>query len=157
LKYGTPLFQKLDNGGNLDAQSMREVLSAHCVIPLNSPPYYPRYNGTMEHAQNELQREVERIVAAEGISTEEGFVVALHRATNSLTRESPSFTERPPASIARGRFRLNIPNNKERRRNVGSKPLRWTSRRIRLAMTSIYGSVKHGASLLKHGSSSSVS
>lgn len=86
-KYGAPLFQKRDNGGNLNAQIMREVLSAHCVVPLNSPPYYPRYNGTMEHAQNELQDEVERIVAAEGISTDEGFVGALHRATYGLNHK----------------------------------------------------------------------
>ena len=86
-KYGAPRFQKRDNGGNLNAPTMREILSDGCVVPLNSPPYYPRYNGTMENAQCELRNELDRLIAEESIVTGEGFIGAVHRATNSLNHK----------------------------------------------------------------------
>lgn len=86
-KYGAPLFQKRDNGSNLNDATMREVLSEYCVIPLNSPAYYPRYNGTMENAQGELRRELDKLIAQEAITTEEGFIGAVHRALHSLNHK----------------------------------------------------------------------
>jgi hypothetical protein len=86
-RYGAPLFQKRDNGGNLNAGAVNDVLSEACIIPLNSPSYCPRYNGTMENGQNELKGELDRILASERMSTEEGFIGVAHRATNSLNHK----------------------------------------------------------------------
>ena len=55
-KYGPPLFLKLDNHGNLNNGWVHAALGEHLVIPLNSPPHYPPYNGAMEKGQDEFQR-----------------------------------------------------------------------------------------------------
>ena len=54
-RYGPPLVLKRDNGSNLNHQAVDEVLRHHLVVPLNSPPHYPPYNGGMEHAVRELK------------------------------------------------------------------------------------------------------
>lgn len=55
-KYGPPLVIKLDNHGNLNNALVDAVLAEYMVIPLNSPPHYPPYNGSMEKGQDEFQR-----------------------------------------------------------------------------------------------------
>jgi len=57
-RYAAPLFLKLDNAGNLNHHAVLEKLSDYGVIPLNSPPYYPPYNGAMERKQQELKRQL---------------------------------------------------------------------------------------------------
>jgi hypothetical protein len=52
--HGAPLVLKRDNGGNLNHEAVEECLDRNLIIPLNSPPYYPRYNGGIERAQREL-------------------------------------------------------------------------------------------------------
>jgi transposase InsO family protein len=64
LRHGPPLVLKRDNGSNLNHQAVDEVLSRYLVIPLNSPPHYPPYNGGMEGAVRELKTPlVEKILA----------------------------------------------------------------------------------------------
>ena len=58
-RHGAPLFLKRDNGSNLNHHAVNQVLAAFGVIPLNSPPHYPPYNGGIERAQMEMQRELE--------------------------------------------------------------------------------------------------
>lgn len=53
--YGPPLVLKRDNGSNLNHHAVDDVLARWRVIPLNSPPHYPPYNGGMERAQRELK------------------------------------------------------------------------------------------------------
>ena len=56
---------KRDNGSNLNQQAVEEVLARYQVIPLNSPPHYPPYNGGMESAVRELKTPlVEKILAS---------------------------------------------------------------------------------------------
>jgi hypothetical protein len=55
LRHGPPLVLKRDNGSNLHHQAVDEVLTRYLVIPLNSPPHYPPYNGGMEGALRELK------------------------------------------------------------------------------------------------------
>ena len=55
-RYGPPLFLKRDNGGNLNHHAVDELLQSAMVIPLNSPCYYPQYNGSMERAQHEIKQ-----------------------------------------------------------------------------------------------------
>lgn len=54
-RFGAPLFLKRDNGGNLNHGAVDDVLAEHFIIPVNSPPYYPPYNGAIEEAQTELK------------------------------------------------------------------------------------------------------
>ena len=54
-RHGPPLVLKRDNGPNLNHQAVDEVLRRYLVVPLNSPPHYPPYNGGMEHAVRELK------------------------------------------------------------------------------------------------------
>jgi len=55
-KYGPPLFMKMDNHDNLNNAWVNEAMSEYLVIPLNSPPHYPPYNGSMEKGQDEFQK-----------------------------------------------------------------------------------------------------
>jgi len=55
-KHDPPLFLKRDNKANVNHRAVDEVLARHLVIPLNSPCYYPPYNGGVEHDQGELKR-----------------------------------------------------------------------------------------------------
>jgi transposase InsO family protein len=54
-RLGAPLILKRDNGSNLNHHAVDEVLSKYGVIPLNSPTYYPPYNGAIEKSQGELK------------------------------------------------------------------------------------------------------
>lgn len=56
---GRPLFMKRDNGSNFKNPEVDAVLSTHMVIPLDSPPYYPPYNGSIEKAQHELKSTIQ--------------------------------------------------------------------------------------------------
>jgi transposase InsO family protein/transposase len=56
--HGPPLFLKRDNAGNLNHQAVDDVLSWRMVLPLNSPTYYPPYNGAIEHTQGETKQEL---------------------------------------------------------------------------------------------------
>ena len=54
-QFGPPLVLKRDNGSNLNSATVNAVLSRWLVIPLNSPPHYPPYNGGIERSQRELK------------------------------------------------------------------------------------------------------
>ena len=62
-RHGAPLILKRDNGSNLAGGEVDELLDAHGVIALNSPPYYPAYNGAIEYAQRELKARVGRLTS----------------------------------------------------------------------------------------------
>ena len=62
-RYGAPLFLKRDNGSNLVNAAVDAVLAEFSVIPLNSPRYYPQYNGAIENGQRELKAELRRWAA----------------------------------------------------------------------------------------------
>lgn len=53
-----PLILKRDNGSPLNHPAVDEVLAEYHVIPLNSPPHYPRYNGAKERGFRELKEEL---------------------------------------------------------------------------------------------------
>lgn len=54
-RHGPPLFLKRDNGGPLNAQPVNALLEKYWVIPLNSPPHYPPYNGAIENGIRQVQ------------------------------------------------------------------------------------------------------
>lgn len=55
-----PLFIKMDNAGNLTGVSVMATLAEKRIIPLVSPPEYPRYNGSLEHAQGDIKEAIRR-------------------------------------------------------------------------------------------------
>lgn len=55
-EHGAPLFLKRDNGSPLNCASVDAVLAEHKVLPLNSPPHYPPYNGAMEKSIGDFKR-----------------------------------------------------------------------------------------------------
>jgi transposase InsO family protein len=55
-----PLFFKRDNGSIFNCQPVDALLLRFGVIPLNSPPYYPRYNGAMEKSIRDLKDHLEQ-------------------------------------------------------------------------------------------------
>jgi transposase InsO family protein len=70
LRHGPPLVLKRDNGSNLNHQAVDEVLARYLVIPLNSPPHYPPYNGGMECAVRELKSPLVEKILDHGSTTE---------------------------------------------------------------------------------------
>jgi len=64
-QHGPPLVLKRDLGSNLNSGAVDEVLAHWLVIPLNSPPHYPLYNGGIERNQRELKAALRpRLLAA---------------------------------------------------------------------------------------------
>lgn len=57
---GPPMFLKRDLGSPLICQAVDQVLERHHVLPLNSPPGYPQYNGAMERSMRDLQEALEQ-------------------------------------------------------------------------------------------------
>ena len=57
---GAPLLLKRDNAKNENGSAVKALLDENWVLPLNSPEYYPRYNGGVEGSQNEIQDELEK-------------------------------------------------------------------------------------------------
>ena len=47
-RHGAPLVLKCDNGSAFTSGAVRQQLAAHGVVALYSPPYWPRYNGSIE-------------------------------------------------------------------------------------------------------------
>jgi hypothetical protein len=69
-KYGAPLFLKVDNGSNLNSFEVQEVMEHYGIIPLNSPPYYPPYNGTVEHMNGELKSMIKADLSFQNVPAE---------------------------------------------------------------------------------------
>lgn len=61
VRHGVPSVIKRDNGSALKSSEVESVLSENIVVALDSPPHWPKYNGNVETAQNELKKEMEEI------------------------------------------------------------------------------------------------
>jgi hypothetical protein len=57
--HGPPLILKRDRGGNLRHEAVQAVLEKHLIVPLDSPPRWPAYNGAIEYAQREIKELLE--------------------------------------------------------------------------------------------------
>lgn len=57
--HGAPLILKRDRGGNLRHEAVQAVLENHLIVPLDSPPKWPAYNGAIEYAQREIKELLE--------------------------------------------------------------------------------------------------
>lgn len=83
-EYGPPLILKRDNHGVLNAEKVNDVLEDYMVIPLNSPGYYPMYNGAVEHDQGEFKREIAGEMAGGLWSPRDNIAARLKNAVNDL-------------------------------------------------------------------------
>jgi hypothetical protein len=54
-KEGPPMFLKRDLGGPLNCAALDHVLERYWVLPLNSPPACPQYNGSTERGMRDLK------------------------------------------------------------------------------------------------------
>jgi len=90
-KHGAPLFLKRDNGSPLNHEAVDRVLADHGVIPLNSPAYYPKYNGSIEKGIREMKEALgECLPQAIRWQPEEirPYILAVHHALNCRPRRS---------------------------------------------------------------------
>ena len=62
-KHGPPLVLKRDNGSIFNNEAVDAVLARWHVLPLNSPAYYPRYNGAIEKAICEIKADLPSVLA----------------------------------------------------------------------------------------------
>jgi putative transposase len=58
-EHGTPLVVKCDNGSPFTSAAVEELLAAAGVWALYSPPYWPRYNGSVEAGIGSLKDRTE--------------------------------------------------------------------------------------------------
>jgi transposase InsO family protein len=54
-QFGAPLFLKRDNGSVLRTPDVQAVLAQAGILPLDSPPHYPPYNGGIERYISEVK------------------------------------------------------------------------------------------------------
>lgn len=58
---GAPLFLKRDLGSPLKCHPIENVLERYHVLPLDSPPDYPQYNGAIERGMRDLQAALDHV------------------------------------------------------------------------------------------------
>jgi transposase InsO family protein len=90
-KHGSPLFLKRDNGTPFNNEAVDRVLAHHGVIPLNSPGYYPKYNGAIEKGIREMKEALgECLPPAVKWQPDEikPYILAVHHALNCRPRRS---------------------------------------------------------------------
>ena len=90
-EHGAPPFIKSDNGSNLlRSEPVAGVVSRWCVIPVLSPPRYPRYNGVMERGQSDTRRAVRDLLPENASCDAEhfrGYAVAGTYRRNHIRRD----------------------------------------------------------------------
>jgi hypothetical protein len=101
-KEGAPMFLKRDWGSPLNCQAVDQVLEDHWVLPLNSPPGYPRYNGSMERNMRDLQdaldqRRLSALQVPMSVEVELATHQLNHRRLRSLGRQTPCQVYHDPA------------------------------------------------------------
>jgi transposase InsO family protein len=96
-QHGPPLVMKWDNGSAFRAEAIKALLEETGVIPLYSPPQWPRYNGAIEAGIGSLKTRTELHAARQGNPsawTSDDLAAAVFEA-NSLVR----YRGRRPADV----------------------------------------------------------
>lgn len=83
-KHEAPLFLKRDNGSNLNSGEVLSILKMFAVIPFNSPPGFPQFNGVMERSQGEIKRYLRAILKDR--EELDSFAVAVHLSVERANR-----------------------------------------------------------------------
>ena len=105
-REGAPMFLKRDWGSPLNSAEVDDVLMAHQVLPLNSPPGYPRYNGSMERGMRDLREALdERLLHSLQVPLSVEVELATHqlnhRRLRSLKQRTPCQVYHDPAKRLR--------------------------------------------------------
>jgi transposase InsO family protein len=66
IRFGAPLVLKSDNGGAFVGSLVQELLARWQVVPLLSPLYLPRYNGSVEASNGALKTRAHYLAAQHG-------------------------------------------------------------------------------------------
>lgn len=99
-RHGAPLVLKRDNGSNLNHHAVNAVLARWRVIPLNSPPHYPPYNGAIENAQKDWSRILRQTHPKPDIYLREAAHTCCVRAAHDLNhRPRQSLGGRTPCTV----------------------------------------------------------
>lgn len=86
-REGAPMFLKRDWGSPLNCLEVDEVLHQHKVLPLNSPPGYPRYNGSIERGMRDLQEALdERLLKSLQVPLSVELELATHQLNHRVLR-----------------------------------------------------------------------
>jgi len=112
-EHGAPLFLKRDNGGNLNSREVQQVLDEFGVIELNSPKYYPPYNGAIENCQKELKAQMQ-MMYERGASDFQLMVELSAHNLNHKRRDCLSWAS-SCASLSSGEDKMKAYNLKERK------------------------------------------
>jgi putative transposase len=130
-RHGPPLVLKCDNGSAFTGAAVQDLLAAHQVECLLSPPYWPRYNGSVEAGIGSLKGRTEAHAARHGHAgywTADDAAGALVEA-NALARPSgptgPSPAEgwasrTPIAAAERAAFAARVAAQRELPRPAGA-------------------------------------
>jgi hypothetical protein len=111
-KEGPPMFLKRDLGSPLNCQAVDEVLERHRVLPLNSPPACPRYNGSMERGMRDLKAaldEQRRLSLVRGISMALEVELVTHQLNHRPRRSLGGLTPCQVYHDPHRRLRLHAP------------------------------------------------
>lgn len=103
---GAPMFLKRDLGSPLRCHEVNEVLERYCVLPLDSPPAYPQYNGSMERSLRDLHDALDHVgLSRRQLPLRVGLELATqrlnHRCLRSLAYRTPCQVYHDPARRVR--------------------------------------------------------
>jgi transposase InsO family protein len=87
--YGAPLFLKRDGGSNLNHHVVDQLLAEQCIIPIDSPPGYPQFNGGIERAQRDWKKgiRINDLLGKEPAMSQAGLQTCLERITEQLNHQ----------------------------------------------------------------------
>jgi len=85
---GVPLFMKTDNAGNFCGEDAMSALLEHGVIPIISPPEYPRYNGSIENLQADIKGAIKPLLPCDRPATEIEFEMCARVAAHDLNHKA---------------------------------------------------------------------
>lgn len=118
--FGAPLFLKRDNGRNLNAAPVNEVLGRFSVIPLNSPAYYPPYNGAIEKEQDLMKIRLMARVGADTVLSPREYRLECELSGQELNhrRRRVLGGRTPCAAFEAGRRLVRLDYNRRKREEV---------------------------------------
>jgi hypothetical protein len=122
-EYGPPLFLKRDNGSNLNHHDVDKMLAEWMVMPFNSPPYYPQYNGSIEQTQSELKNELKATICC----TPRELLLQVQIAVNTLNhKHRPCLNGKTSCQVfAKSKSRMK-PFNRRKRKEIFERILYYT-------------------------------
>lgn len=86
-QHGAPLFLKRDNGSPFNCWHVEDMMARFGVMPLNNPPHFPRYNGSMEKNIQDFKTALDQRLQHTAIVPQD-FTLAVEVTTHDLNHRS---------------------------------------------------------------------